>query len=112
MMYIGRISAQLILWHSVPVDLPSSHRIIASSAGIRAVSLDGVNGSAVAFFHQSHVIRATVAAPVEENQITGAWLVASVLPLVMRLEPAYATPDGSEFRYCPALNISALVCAP
>ena len=94
MMYIGLFNAQSIFWNSIPVDLSSAHRVASPSAAVRAVSLDGVNVSAIAFFHQSHVIRAAVAAPVEENQITGAWLVVSVLPLMMRLEPAYAAPDG------------------
>ena len=58
------------------------------------------------------MIRATVAAPVEEDQIAGAWLVAFRLPLMMGLEPADAVSNSSELRYCTALNISALIRAP
>ena len=112
MMYIGRISAQSIFRHSVPVDLSSSHWVTAPSAGVGAVSFYGINGSAIAFFHQSHVVRAAITAPVEEDHITGTRFVASGLPLMMGLEPADAVSNSSELRYCTALNISALICTP
>ena len=58
------------------------------------------------------MVRAAVAAPVEEDHITGTRFVASGLPLMMELEPADAVSNSSELRYCTALNIAALICTP
>lgn len=82
-MYLGRFITQSIFRHSISVYLSSSYRAASPSAAVGAISLYGVNGLAVAFFHQTYVIRVAIAAPVEENKIAGARLVAFRLPLVM-----------------------------
>ena len=101
-----------ILRHSIPIYLIPSNRIGLSPAQVTAVAFNGVNVSTVATFHNAHVIPAAVAVPVEEDNVSGPWLVLSAAPLAFLFEPVYSVGYQGESWDHASFNITALIGAP
>ena len=50
-------------------------------AGISGIAFDGVEHAVLAFFHNAHMIAASVTLPIEEDQVAGLRKIVPVLPL-------------------------------
>ena len=81
-------------------------------AGVTGIAFDGVNHAVLAFFNYADMVAASVALPIEENQITSLRNVVPVLPLSVLLEPRHAVRTEREFRNNARVDITALVGAP
>ena len=81
-------------------------------AGVTGIALDGVDHAALALFYNANVIAASVALPIEEDQVAGLRQIVSVLPLSVFLEPSHSIRTKREFRDNARVDIPALVGAP
>ena len=97
---------------AVPVYLPAADGVMLTLAGVTGIALDGVDHAVLAFFYNADVIAATVALPIEENQVAGLRQIISVLPLSVFLEPRHAVRTEREFRDNARVDIAALVGTP
>ena len=97
---------------AVAENLLAANGVMLTLAGITGISLDGVDYTVLAFFHDADVIAATVALPIEEDQIARLRQIISVLPLSVFLEPCHTVRTEREFRDNARVDIAALVGAP
>lgn len=88
------------------------HGILVLSAAIAGVALNGVDDAVFAFLHDADMIglpilRAGAAfiVPIKENDLTGRWFKATVLPLVTVFEPLHPIDAACEFRYHTAVDV-------
>ena len=81
-------------------------------AGVTGISLDGVDHAVLAFFYNADVVAASVALPIEEDQVARLRQIISVLPLPVFLEPSHAVRTEREFRDNARVDITALIGAP
>ena len=96
-----------------------SHGILVLSAAITGIALDGVDNAVFAFLHDADMIGLPVLragrafiVPIEENDLTGRWLKAAVLPLSTVFEPLDTVDAACELRNNAAVDIAAFVGTP
>ena len=96
-----------------------SHGILVLSAAIAGIALDGVDDTVFAFLHDADMIGlpilragATLIIPIEENDLTGSRLKATVLPLSTVFEPLDTVDAACELRDNAAVEIAALIGTP
>ena len=97
---------------AVPVYLPAADGVMLTLAGVTGIAFDGVDHAVLAFFHDADMIAASVAFPIEEDQVARLRKIISVLPLPVFLEPSHSVRTEREFRDNTRINIPALVGAP
>ena len=107
-----RIFTSSIHGAAIAKNLLASDSVMLTLAGVTGIALDGVDHAVLAFFHDADMIAASVAFPIEENQVAGLRNVVSVLPLPVFLEPSHAVRTEREFRDNARFDIPALVGAP
>ena len=66
---------------TVAENLPAAHGVMLTFAGISGIAFDGVDHTVLAFFDNANVVAATIALPIEENQVARLRQIISVLPL-------------------------------
>ena len=81
-------------------------------AGVTGIALDGVDHAVLALFYNADMVAASVALPIEEDQVAGLRKIVPVLPLSVFLEPSHAVRTEREFRDNARVDIAALVGAP
>ena len=81
-------------------------------AGVSGIALDGVDHAVLTLFYDADVIAASVALPIEENQVARLRQIISVLPLSVFLEPCHAIGAKREFWDNARVDIAALIGAP
>ena len=97
---------------AVAENLLAAYGVMLTLAGITGITLDGVDHAVLAFFYDADVVAASVAFPIEENQIARLRQIVSVLPLPVFLEPSHAVRTKREFRDNARVNIAALIGTP
>lgn len=74
-------STPLIYKNPIPRDSSIIDRTTQPLHRIIGIPLNGVHDASITGFHNTHMVKDAITIPIEENDITGAWNVASVLPL-------------------------------
>ena len=97
---------------AVAENLSAADGVMLTLAGVTGIALYGVNHAVLAFFNNADVITATVALPIEEDQVARLRQIISVLPLPVLLEPCHTVRTEREFRDNSRVDIAALVGAP
>ena len=83
-LYVGGCQiSHLFLIHrnTISNNYRASIRIIPLLAGIAAIALNGIDSIILDFFNDTHMVGSAVTLPIEKDNITCFWRVASVLPL-------------------------------
>lgn len=95
------------------------HGILVLSAAIAGIALDGIDNAVFAFLHDADMIGLTIlragaafVVPIKENDLTGRWFKAAVLPLSTVLEPLHPIDTACELRNNTAVDIAALIRTP
>ena len=101
-----------ILRHAITIDFIPTHRICFTPAEVAAIAFYGMNVLAVAAFYDTYVVSGAVAVPVDKDNVSGTWLVLPAFELAVLLEPVDSVRYIGEFRNCPSLYITALICTP
>ena len=93
--------------------------ILVLSAAIAGIALDGVDNAVFAFLHDADMIGlpilragAAFVVPIKENDLTGRWCKAAVLPLSTGFEPLHSIDAACELRNNAAVEIAALIGTP
>lgn len=109
----------LIRWDTIPKNFIMPHGILALSAAIAGIALDGVDNAIFTFLYDADMIGlpilrtgAAFIVPIEENDLTGGRLKAAVLPLSTILEPLDTVDTACIFRDHAAVDIAALIRTP
>ena len=96
-----------------------SHGILALSAAIAGIALDGIDDAVFAFLHDADMIGLAIlrtgtafVVPIEENDLTGRRLKAAALPLTTVFEPLDTVDAACKLRYHAAVDISTFICTP
>ena len=89
------------------------------SAAIAGIALDGVDNAVFAFLHDADMIGlpilragAAFVVPIKENDLTGRWFKAAVLPLSTVFEPLDTVDAARKLRDNAAVDIAALIGTP
>ena len=93
--------------------------ILILSAAIAGIALDGVDNAVFAFLHDADMIGlpilragAAFVVPIKENDLTGRWFKAAVLPLSTVFEPLDTVDAARKLRDNAAVDIAALIGTP
>ena len=106
----------LISWRSISKNLIMPDRIPSFPATITGVTLDGVDKAVFYFLNDAYMVNwailTTFTAPVKEDNIAWARLIAVILPESPIFEPLNPIDASSEFRNHTSVQIPALVGTP
>ena len=86
---VRHISLTLIHGQSEAVHRSRAEVIAVFNATIPGIALHGVDQSVLHLFHDTDVIGQAVALPIKKDNVAGAWLLVSALPLTAFNEPVY-----------------------
>ena len=93
--------------------------VLVLSAAIAGIALDGVDNTVFAFLHDADMIGLTIlragtafVVPIKENDLTGRWFKAAVLPLSTVFEPLDTVDAARKLRDNAAVDIAALIGTP
>lgn len=95
--------------HPIPQYSPIPHGVTQLFTRIISISLDGVDRTPVAGFHNPHMVGNPIAAPVEVNNRTGSRNAISVLPLASGAEPLHTGGTVRVLGDHAGFNVTALV---
>lgn len=109
----------LIRRDTIPKDLIIPYGIVILSTAIAGIALYGINNTVLDFLYDADMIGlpilrtgAALIVPIEENDLTGRWLKAAVLPLPTVFEPLHPIDATCEFRNNAAVDIATFVGTP
>ena len=96
-----------------------AHRIAPLLAAVAGVALHGVNHPILHLLYDAYVVgeavlrpRGASAVPVEEDDVTGAGLIAGILPQPPLLEPLNGSLRAGKLGDYTGVDVTALVGAP
>ena len=107
--------AVLIDGDPVTADLVVAHGVLPLLAGVGHVALHGVDDTALAPFHDAHMVGQTVyavAGPIQKDDVAGVRQIVPVGPLAPVLEPLFPGGAPGKLGDDAGLDIPALVGTP
>lgn len=106
----------LIGWCPVPINFIVPDRIPSFPTAIAGVAFDGVDKAAFYFLHNAYMVNRSIltifTAPVKENNVAWARLIAVILPESPIFEPLNSIDTSCKFRDHASIQIPALVGTP